>query len=91
MLFVLAAYGLKAQSNVLKIQMLDDEVIWTSDKLHNIYFDGDETLIVVERESLFTHSYAIEGIKKIYFDTLFKIFVYSINILFTVSSSCEHN
>ena len=69
MLFVLVAYGLNAQSNVLKIQMLDEEVTWTSDKLHNIYFDGDETLIVVESESLFTYSYAIEGIKKIYFDT----------------------
>lgn len=49
--------------------MLDEEVTWTSDKLHNIYFDGDETLIVVESESLFTHSYAIEEIKKIYFAT----------------------
>ena len=69
MLLVLAVYGLKAQSNVLKIQMLDEEVTWTSDKLHNIYFDGDETLIVVESGSLFTYSYAIEGIKKIYFAT----------------------
>lgn len=67
-LLVLAAHGLKAQSNVLKIQMDDEVITWTSDKFGNIYFDGETTLVVVENESLFTYSYNVEEITKIYFE-----------------------
>ena len=69
MLLVLAAHGLKAQSNVLKIQMTDgEEITWTSEKLNNIYFDGDVTLVVVESENYFTYSYNVNEIKKMYFE-----------------------
>lgn len=68
-LLVLAAHGLKAQSNVLKIQMTDgEEITWTSEKLNNIYFDGDVTLVVVESENYFTYSYNVNEIKKMYFE-----------------------
>lgn len=68
-LIVLAAHGLKAQSNVLKIQMTDgEEITWTSEKLNNIYFDGDVTLVVVESENYFTYSYNVNEIKKMYFE-----------------------
>lgn len=69
-LLVLAAHGLKAQSNVLRIKMSDGEdIIWTSEKLNNIYFDGDTTLVVVESENYFTHSYNVNEIKKMYFES----------------------
>ena len=69
LLSVLALCGLKAQSNVLKIQMNDgEEITWTSEKLNNIYFDGDTTLVVVESENYFTHSYNVKEIRKIYFE-----------------------
>lgn len=68
-LSVFALCGLKAQSNVLKIQMNGgEEIIWTSEKLNNIYFYGDTTLVVVESENYFTHSYDVKEIRKIYFE-----------------------
>ncbi|MBQ3596031.1 MAG: T9SS type A sorting domain-containing protein [Bacteroidales bacterium] len=65
---VFAISGIKAQSYELVIRMNDDtETTWNSESLRNIYFENDETLILVESESLFTHSYEFADIEKIYF------------------------
>lgn len=66
--FVLAFGKINAQSYELMIQMNDDtEIAWSSESLRNIHFDNDSTLIIVENENNYTHSYNILEIRKIYF------------------------
>ena len=61
-------YSLNAQSFSLVVQTNEGvETTWTSDNLRNIHFDGETTLIVVEKESLTTHAYRIAEIKKMTF------------------------
>ena len=70
LLFVSAICGLKAQSYELVIKMNDEtETIWNSESLSNIYFDDETTLILVEKENYYTHSYNISEIKKMYFNS----------------------
>lgn len=70
-LFVLVLGKVNAQSYELKIKMNDEtEIAWKSETLRNIYFDDDaSTMIVVENETNFTHSYNFYEINKIYFQS----------------------
>ena len=70
LMFVLAVCGLKAQSYALKIQMNDEtETLWEAEQIRNVYFDNDSTLIIVENETDYTHSYNVLEVKKIYFQS----------------------
>lgn len=68
--FVFAICCLNAQSYELVIKMNDEtETTWNSESLSNIYFDDETTLILVEKEDSYTHSYNISEIKKLYFNS----------------------
>lgn len=69
-LFVLATSKISAQSFTLVIQMNDkSEVTWTSETLRNIHFDEDVSLIIVDKENHYTHSYLLSEINKLYFQS----------------------
>lgn len=68
LLFTLLMSDMKAQSFQLVIQMSDNvETVWNDGSLSTIYFDGDTTLVVVEKESLDTYAYSLSEVKKLYF------------------------
>ena len=69
-MFVFAMCGLNAQSYELVIKMNDGtETIWNYESLNNICFEDETTLIIVERDNLYTHSYNIAEINKLYFNS----------------------
>ena len=74
-MFVFAMCGLNAQSYELVIKMNDGtETIWNYESLNNICFEDETTLIIVERDNLYTHSYNIAEINKLYFNSSENIF-----------------
>lgn len=74
-MFVFAMCGLNAQSYELVIKMNDGtETIWNYESLHNICFEDETTLIIVERDNLYTHPYNIAEINKLYFNSSENIF-----------------
>lgn len=74
-LFVLFVGRLNAQSYELVIKMNDGtETIWNYESLHNICFEDETTLIIVERDNLYTHPYNIAEINKLYFNSSENIF-----------------
>ena len=75
LMFVFAMCGLNAQSYELVIKMNDGtETIWNYESLNNICFEDETTLIIVERDNLYTHSYNIAEINKLYFNSSENIF-----------------
>lgn len=75
LMFVFAMCGLNAQSYELVIKMNDGtETIWNYESLHNICFEDETTLIIVERDNLYTHPYNIAEINKLYFNSSENIF-----------------
>lgn len=70
LMFVFAMCGLNAQSYELVIKMNDGtETIWNYESLNNICFEDETTLIIVEKDNLYTHSYNIAEINKLYFNS----------------------
>ena len=68
LLFAFVLCGLKAQSYELVIRLNDNsETTWTHESLGNIYFDGENTLVVIENGSMTTHQYEVSEINKMYF------------------------